>query len=378
MKRLIQKTRGVIRGTSSAVLLSAGFHIILLLIASTVVVVKIVQRQDARFNSAQVNRPKMDLKKLRVKVKDSSKPRKAVERIVSSRARSSMPDIKLPAMTGMGAGLEKGIGGFDMMNDLSKMTLMGGGRSVGNDLAGTFYDLKRDRSGTPIPGMTVSEESTDPPGFTEALNRFLANNWSPKSLDKFYRGPVKLYATQFMVPPCKSYIAPPKFGIDEDIQSCLWAVHYKGKIANKTGGKFRFWGFGDDVMLVRINGKVVLNASHQDRGNIKDPGDWQSTAKEHRQYILGSSRARVGDWFTLEPGVQVEMEVLFAEGPGGTFTMMLLVQEFGVDYQKNEEGMPILPIFKTMKTPEHLIDEIKYTLTPGQADLDKGPIFSVY
>ncbi len=80
----------------------------------------------------------------------------------------------------------------------------------------------------------------------------------------------------------------------------------------------------------------------------------------------------------MEPGVPVEMEALIAEVPGGVFSMLLLVEEFGVDYPENEKGDPILPIFKTMETPEHLIDEIEYTLIPGQATLDGGPIFSVY
>ena len=64
--------------------------------------------------------------------------------------------------------------------------------------------------------------------------------------------------------------------------------------------------------------------------------------------------------------------------PGGLFYMMLLVEEYGVEYPENEQGHPILPVFKMMEMPEHIKDEIKHHLIPGQADLDSGPIFSIY
>ncbi len=58
--------------------------------------------------------------------------------------------------------------------------------------------------------------------------------------------------------------------------------------------------------------------------------------------------------------------------------MTLLVEEFGVEYPENDQGTPIFPVFKTMSLPPHIIDEIKYLLVPGEADLESGPIFSVH
>jgi len=87
------------------------------------------------------------------------------------------------------------------------------------------------------------------------------------TLSEYKRAPHKLYATQLMVPPCSSSTAPAKFGVDEATEAAMWAIHYKGKIAHKTGGKYRFVGFGDDVFYIRLNGKIVLNASHRDRNH---------------------------------------------------------------------------------------------------------------
>ena len=89
----------------------------------------------------------MQLKKPKVKIKKSSKP-KPTKRIVTKMNKASMPDIQLPEMTGLGDGLASGVGGFDIMPDFgSGVTIFGGGQSIGNDLVGTFYDLKRDRQG---------------------------------------------------------------------------------------------------------------------------------------------------------------------------------------------------------------------------------------
>ncbi len=377
MKRILKKTKGLIRGTSSAVLLSAAIHGGLLLLAGGLVVFTIIDRQEHKFVPVKVDRPKMQLKKLRVKVKDTARPRKSAERISSS-GTASMPDIQLPEMTGMGTGLEGKISGFEIVADLSTMTIMGAGRSVGNDLEGTFYDLKFQRDGSKTPGIST-ETGQDPPRFYDALEEFFESGWNPASLSQFYRAPHKLYATQLFIPSTQSRMAPPMFGVGDDVEPSLWLIHYRGKIAHKTGGTFRFSGFGDDIFVVRVNGEVVLNASHSDRTWVKDMiGGWESSDKNNMKWVIGGGASRIGDWFTLEPGVSVEMEVLISEVPGGTFQMTLLVEEEGVEYARNEQGAPILPFFKTMPTPPHLIDEITYLLSPDQADLEGGPIFSVY
>jgi len=378
MKQLIEKTKGLVRGTSTAVLISALIHGGLLLLATGFVVFTIIEKQDAKFVPQKIDRPKMKLKKLRVTVKEQAKPRKTTTRIASNRKSADLPDIQLPEMTGMGAGLEGAIGGFDMMADLSGMTIMGAGQSVGNDFEGTFYDLKFLRDGSLAPGISTAVGGIDPPKFNEALERFFSSGWDPASLDRFYRSPRKLYATQMFIPSTQSRMAPPMFGVGDDVEPALWLVHYKGKIAHKTGGTFRFSGFGDDILVIRLNGEIVLNASHSGRTWFRDMIKWKSTAKDNLTRIIGGGASRIGDWFTLQPGVPVEMEILISEVPGGEFQMSLLVEEEGVDYPENYRGDPILPIFKTMPTPPHLIDEITYLMPVGEADLENGPIFSVY
>ena len=378
MKKLVNKTKGLVRGTSTAVLLSVAIHAVLFFGAGVWVVFTIIDHDVDPFVAKKIDRPKMQLKKLRVKVKEPAKPRKTTQRIASARKSADLPDIQLPEMAGMGAGLEGAIGGFDMMADMSTMTIFGGGKSMGNDLEGTFYHFLKDRQGNPSENMTPSIGSA-PRRFTEVLDQFLTQGWSPRVFDPYYRAPTKLYATHFMVPPCASALGPAMFGVDDDrVHAALWMIHYKGKIAHPTGGKFRFWGYGDNFLFVRVNGEFVLDGSFADPQWMYPNFKWRSSSEDHRQYQFGHTRSRVGDWFTLEPGVPVEMELLMGEGGGGLFAAMLAVQELGVDYLINRDGAPILPIFKTTELPVHILDEIKYKLIPGEVALEGGPVFSVY
>lgn len=369
-----QKKRGVIKGKYSSILLSALIHLLILSTAGGLVIFTIMEKQAQKFVPVQIARPKMNIKKPQIKVKTTI-PRKNIERIVSSRRNSSISDIQLPKMTGMGSGMDEKIGGFEMLADLSDMTIFGSGKSFGNDLEGTYYHIMRDRAGNRISAVQPALGSTGPQ-YAAVLNRFLGNNWSPSEFDAYYRSPMKLYATHFMVPPCASSLGPSNFGVSEDVQAALWMAHYKGKISYPKGGRFRFWGLGDNFLFVRINGKVVLDAGYGDLQYLYPNLTWRSTAKEHRKYKFGHARSRVGDWFTLEPGVPVEMEVLMGEAGGGLFCAMLNIEEWGVDYPKNREGAPILPFFKTRQPPEHILAEIKSKLIPDESMLEGGPVFS--
>jgi hypothetical protein len=378
MKRLAQKTKGLVKGTPVAVLVSIGIHALLIFAAIGWVVFQITKPEEVKFVPVEkIERPVMKLKKLQVKVQKDARPKQTPERI-STETPKVISDIVLPEMTGSADGLGAGpIGGFEMMEELSKMTLLGGGKSIGNDLVGTYYYFIQKRNGAPS-GLTVSGTAPWPGGPVQSLIRdFFAAGWDPSLFDPYWRAPMKLHATQLFVPPVISTLAPDKFGDDRPVEAALWVVHYKGKIAYPEGGRFRFWGYADDLLFVRINGETVLDASHA----VHLPGhlaDWSSSADENVKYQVGFGRYRVGDWFEMNPDEPVDMEVLVGELPGGTFAAMLCVEQEGVEYPEREFGGPLLPIFKTAPPPPHIIDEMSFTLPEGHVDFEGGPIFSVY
>jgi len=372
MKKRVKKEKKVTKGMPTAVLVSILIHAGLFLLAGMFVVFTVVKSKEVEFEPPKaVERPKMKLKKPKVKVKKSSKP-KPTTRIVTRVQKASMPDIQLPEMSGMSEGLGGGIGGFDLMPDLGEVSIFGSGQTIGNDFVGTFYDFKRTRQGRTI-AMDESE-------FADRLTKVVKGGWKASDLARYYQSPKKLYATCFMIPPVKSALGPSAFG--EDTGGWSWMVLYKGKLVYPEDIKFRFWGFGDDILLVRVDGKLVLNGNWHDHGSntyITDiGGKWDSTSSDDAQYYYGGNTARVGDWIELKGGELHNMEVMIGEVPGGIFSAMLTVQVDGEKYPKNRQGAPILPMFKTAEPSRDLQDAIYSNLIQNEASITNGPVFRDY
>jgi len=348
----------------SAVVLSILIHAALFLLAGMLVVFTVVKKEEQKFVPPKaVERPKMKLRKPKVKVKKSTKP-KPTTRIVTKSRRASMPDIQLPEMSGMGEGLADGSGGFDMMPDLDEPTLFGDSQTIGNDFIGTFYDLKRDRKGRPIP-YSGNE-------YQDAARRFLNSGWMESSLTRYYKSPKKRYSTTFMVPPTLSALVPAIFG-EPETEGIYWVTLYKGSLVHMNRIKFRFMGYGDGAMAIRVDGKVVLAAGWME----SRWSGWQSSSADSKKYWMGNGTAVAGDWITLEPGVPLDMEVFMVEG-GGHGCFMLAIQEEGVEYPMRTIGGPTFPAFRTAELSRGMLDVIYKSLVPGEVSLTNGPVFCDY
>ena len=367
----------------SAVLLSILVHVALFLLAGMLVVFTVVKKEEQKFEPPKaVERPKMKLKKPKVKIKKTSRP-KPTTRIVTKVNRASMPDIQLPEMSGIGDGLGGDFGGFDLMPDLGEPTLFGSSQSIGNDFVGTYYDTKFDRSGK------VGNFDWYGAHWYEVFRKFLRGGWDTQFFARYYRSPKKLYATHFVVPVTWSYFAPIAFGEKDDNASGggFWMTHYTGKLvcpASHTNGiTFRFWGVADTLLYVRVDGRPSLywdwpNPEHGLFGTIATGMLWDSSSADSLKYRLGNGWAGVGDWITLKPGDQLDMEVIFGDN-GGAMSCYLLVEEEGVEYERNRQGAPILPIFKTDELSHDELDLIYKDIAEGEmVCLTNGPVFCDY
>lgn len=72
------------------------------------------------------------------------------------------------------------------------------------------------------------------------------------------------------------------------------------------------------------------------------------------------------------------MEVIIGEPGGGFFSAMLTVQVEGVEYERNRQGGPILPMFKTTEPSRNLQDAIFRDLISDEAAVTNGPVFRDY
>lgn len=109
---------------SSAALISLGIHAVLVVVALSFVAVTVIQKEEQHFEAKPVTRPKMQLKKLQVPVnikkKKTQKPKLRKRIVVKPKLNKSMPDIKMPELTGVKGGLGNNAG-----------TGLGGGGGLG-------------------------------------------------------------------------------------------------------------------------------------------------------------------------------------------------------------------------------------------------------
>lgn len=148
---------------------------------------------------------------------------------------------------------------------------------------------------------------------------------------------------------------------------------YKGEICAPETGKYRFVGRGDDVLVVRVKKRVVLDASlnPQTDWNGDDPLNYKYEAYYDFGLVLG-------DWIYLREGDEVQMEVLIGEEPGGGFHCQLYIQQEDKEYptvvEKSLIERPIFPIFKTTNLVQGVIQ--KMDINPKWATAE-GPNFGV-
>jgi len=378
MKRIKKNYSNLLKGAPSGLVISLMVHVAAFMLAGLLVVFTVQQKQEKKFVPPKpVERPKMKLKKPKVKVKKTAKP-KPTTRIVTKIKRAGMPDIQLPEMSGMGGEMGAGLGGFDLVPDLNELTVLGSSQSIGNDLEGVYYDMKFTRNGVFNP---PSEEE-----WRNTFHRFFRNGWNINMFSKYYRAPKKLYSTCLVMPPIRSAMAPVSFGMDDSMASGgMWILYYKGSLVYKEDITFRFWVSVDDSLAIRLDGEVVLAASFispddgiSQRAPLMYHSLWESSSMDSEKYQVGQSLAIVGDWVTLKAGVPKRMEVVITDNIAQNASFILFVEVKGEDYPKGVHNGPLLPIFKTAELTRDHLDIIYRSLADEEVDCVNGPVFRDY
>lgn len=237
--------------------------------------------------------------------------------------------------SGMGAGTGAGSGGGDT-------TLFGAPDGAG--LQGTFYDFKQTSDKPPQPtGIT------DDPKYLDLLGHYLRQGWNDELLDPYYKSKALLYSPVFAISTRPSEDAPKAFGLEKEVQPGYWVIHYHGKVVAPHEGEYRLAGFGDNILVVKINGGLVLDAGW-------DPLTKQENLHEalpftFPSYVPGSghdnhdAHLKIGPAFHLEALDSVDMDVLIGDCTG-VCNFCLLIQKVGNHYESAPDGTPILPYFQ--------------------------------
>jgi len=263
---------------------------------------------------------------------------------------------------GAGSGMGMNAGGTGLVNPFGMLD------PNANALEGTFYDLKQTNKGKP---SDVTNES-----IRDILREFTNRGWKESVLNDYYKASQKLYQTKIYIPVMSADGAPAAFNCEKEVQPSRWIVVYRGMVTPPRGGKFRFVGAGDDVLVVRFNGKHVfdhgftsgttgvylagkgIEAIKEETKDdnmvdkLEDGGYPMKLPVQFHQYdttrnwngAIGG--LAVGKEFDVEAGKKYPIEILISEIPGGLFCASLLIEEIGEKYQASSNGSPVFPLFR--------------------------------
>ncbi|MEI8340556.1 MAG: hypothetical protein WCH43_03345 [Verrucomicrobiota bacterium] len=264
----------------------------------------------------------------------------------------SIPDVPLAPSTGeigpiqiggatgtLGESSPIGLGSPGGMGGAS-MPFFGFSKSRAGTLEGSFYNLK-EHSG----GKFIEPDNQ----FYPVIGQFVKSGWSDGFLNKFFKSPAKIYASQIFHPSIQSEEGPKAFGITKIEDTPYWVVHYVGKVSPPESGTYHFVGAGDGCLLVRFQGKLVLDRSWGDgaNGGTRTNTGWKPQAIYDYGYPQGMMEGSFakGNAITVEVGHYYDIEILIGD-QGGLTSHYLWIEKEGAEYKRDAKGNPILPIFR--------------------------------
>ncbi len=197
--------------------------------------------------------------------------------------------------------------------------------------------------------------------------------WNASVLNKYYKSPTQLYASNFYLPNCDAGYGPHAYQCDpKKVKPSAWIAVYRGNVRAPKSGKFRFVGTGDDVLCVRFNKKTVLEAGwaipskhtpERDSHTMGSSAEYQKNIREGKdpdhkgyEYVplpggwewnhIGGLSA--GTEFEVQEGKTYPIEIMISEGPGGKFGFALLIEDISDNPQgKKPAADRVYDIFRT-------------------------------
>lgn len=245
---------------------------------------------------------------------------------------------------------------------------LGGGVRLEGDMVGMFVDLSKDGKGNLRPEFLPtagkgSFANKDRLLFQD-VHHLLTNNLTREAFAPYHVVPQKVFLSHLVLPYVKSSIGPATYKVEHAVKKgAPWVAVYRGQLQPEKDGLYRLAGFYDDVLVVRVDGKLVLEFTWQTRLNgVGKPSPigtgWAqkdaAVAGKHRMKGFQGTPLAYGDWFPLRAGQSVPVEILVGDNGGdgengGLTGGILLVERKGEAYAKAPDGMPLLPPFATTR-----------------------------
>ena len=138
-------------------------------------------------------------------------------------------------------------------------------------LQGVFYDLKqtRDRRPTDAMGDPKIENDRTRDKVLPIIKEFVSGAWRREydqqgrvhypTLDQYYCSPTRLWNSCFYTEQIKATEAPAAYQCGKEVNTGGWVCIYSGNVVAPFSGKFRFVGYCDDILLIRFNKEIVFD-----------------------------------------------------------------------------------------------------------------------
>ena len=210
---------------------------------------------------------------------------------------------------------------------------------------GFLYDLKQtaDRKPTAmIPG-----------NYHRTLAKFIDANWDPAILNQYYKSPTALNTSSIFIPTLSAMDGPTAFHVEKEVQPNMYVIWYKAKAAPSQDGTYHFVGVADDILLVRVDGRTVLDGSLYPVATGIQAQQKSYPLVNFRQSCPPDGKLRVGLPFQARAGEPVDIDVLIGEEPGGYSNYFLYMQRDESTYTAQSNGTPLLPVFQLDSNPIH-------------------------
>jgi hypothetical protein len=247
-------------------------------------------------------------------------------------------------------------------------------------LRATFYYCKQTPDGLPTQYMLDND------GLINNILRPFSKSWNDSVFsNNFYQSKIQLHAPAIFIPFCNANTAPNAFGVGDKVKPCRWIAHYKALLQAPRDCKFRFWGLGDDVMLVRWNRNLVLDNGWT---ILSRPGTLSNFIYAQGKEICGSRASikanldpefRASIWLNVKEGDLYPIEILISVVPGGFFGAWLMIELWDEKNQRSSGKMTLLKV-NDSRLPKGVINDtgIPIDMTGGDLKwrayyLDKTP-----
>jgi len=136
---------------------------------------------------------------------------------------------------------------------------------------------------------------------------------------------------------------PDRAGLARDTAELGWMAWYRGRVVPPRKGRYRFWGYADNHLLVAIDGKTVFEAS---RDSPFSELGVPRTDNPALPCLIAPAGFANGPWLESN-GEALQLDILFGEVGGILTSGLLLIEWEGEAYEETFWGQPKWPVFMT-------------------------------